>query len=201
MGALMGAWVIGRWMIPAQAPPPPELLYVEDVTFPLALIAAALGMGVAFVAGKDVDVAESLLFSSPRPHWRTVFLRVGSSVVPSCLVILVLGARGAGALDAPSSLLQNYGLVCYVFVGSLALAFSRWMGSLFGGGAALTTAVAVIALSSLVEGFPLQLLALPGTRAFESTSTYLLLLSMSLFLLVFWRLRQMGSRSLGSTAS
>ena len=74
--AAVVAIVAGIAMIPGGPAAAGEARTTGSATAPLTIIAIALASTVAFVAGRDVDVAEPLLSSAPRPYRRALVLRV-----------------------------------------------------------------------------------------------------------------------------
>lgn len=189
-GAVVVAAGAGLWMIPAAAPPPPEVLTTADVTTPLAVVAVALALAAGFVGGRDVDVAEPLLFASPLPHWRAVLLRVALWAAAAAAIVWTLAARGEGALDLDSHALRAQALVYLAFATAVVFALSRAAGSLAGGGAALALFLLLAGLPVAYEGFPLQVLAAAGSPAWKTTAVRLEILTAALLLVTFWRLRR-----------
>lgn len=169
--------------------PPLEPLAPSRVTAPLTMVALGLAVTLGFVAGRDVDPAEQLLSSTPRPYRRALVLRVILWAAVLAAIVAVLGSRAGAALEVSSGPLQAQALVHVLFAGSLTLVLSRSMGSLAGGGGALTVLALVAGMPLLYDGFPVQLLATPETSEWAQTAVRLELLSAALLAAAYWRAR------------
>lgn len=180
VATVVAALAAGVAMIPGGPPEGPGLLTTGDVTKTLTMVALGLALTVGFVGGRDVDVAEGLLSSMPRPYRRALALRVVLWSIVLFAVVSFLGARGVHALDAPDGVLRAQALVQVLFAGSVTLVLSRTMGSLAGGGAALALVVTLAGMPFLYEGFPVEVLAEPGSAGWTTTAPRLELLSVAL---------------------
>lgn len=189
VAAIVVAVAAGVAMIPGGPPAGPDLPTTGDVTKTLTMVALGLALTVGFVAGRDVDVAEGLLSSMPRAHRRTLALRVVLWSIVLVAVVSFLGDRGAHALDATDGGLRARALVHVLFAGSVTLVLSRLMGSFAGGGAALALVVTLAGMPLLYEGFPVQVLAEPGSAAWTTTAPRLELVSVALLAAAYWRAR------------
>lgn len=190
IGAVAAAVVLGTWMIPSAPPPPPEILGVAQVTTPLALVALALSLAAGFVGGRDVDVAERLLFSAPSPHWRVLLLRVALWGAVSASIVWALASRGEAALDLQSHPLRSQALVHLLFGTSLVVALSRSAGPLIGGGLALAAFLTLAGGSLVYEGFPLHVLADATSPEWRVTAVRLEVAAVALLVATFWSLRR-----------
>lgn len=187
--AVVVAIAVGVTLIPGGPAAAAEVRTTGSVTMPLTIVAIALASSVAFVAGRDVDVAEALLTSAPRPYRRALVLRVVVWAAVLVAIAAFLGGRAAHALDAPPHALRGQALVYVLFTGALALVLSRALGSLAGGGAALAAVLVVAGLPFVFEGFPIVLVGAAGSDEWASTATRLELLSAALIGTAYWRAR------------
>lgn len=188
LGTLAAAVLAGMWMIPSAPPPPPEVLVPADVTTPLAIVALALSLASAFVAGRGADAAEGLLFSAPTPHRRAIALRVLLWGAVSAAIVLVLGGRAEAALETGSGALTRQALVYLLFGTAVVVALARVAGPFAGGGAALTVLLGLAGTPAFVEGFPLHVLATASSPAWDMTAPRLIALSALLLAATFWSL-------------
>lgn len=187
--AVVAAVAIGLLMIPGAPPSPPEVAQVGDVTTPLTAVAMALALTIGFVAGRDVDVAEPLLSSTPVAFRRALVLRVGLWVVVLVALVAAFAGRGAGALESPPDALRERALVQLFFVGAATFALSRLLGSLAGGGAALAAVGLIAGVPFVYAGFPIDLLAGPGSAEWRATAVRLEVVSVALVAAVWWKSR------------
>ena len=191
--ALVAAAVVaigaGIAMIPGGPAAAAEVRTIASVTTPLTVVAIALASTAGFVAGRDVDVAEPLLKSAPRPYRRALVLRVLLWAIVLAGIAALLGGRAEHALDAPPHVLRSQALVYVLFAGSLALLLSRSLGSLGGGGAALATVAVLAGLPFVFGGFPLTLLAEASSAEWTKTAIRLQALSVVLLATAYWRAR------------
>lgn len=185
--ALVVTCAVGVVMIPGA--PPSEPLAPVDVTGPLTMVAMGLALTLGFVGGRDVDVAEPLLSSMPRPYRGALVLRVVLWSPVLVAVVAVLVERGAYALGGSAAPLRGHGLVLLSFAGAVTLVASRMLGSLPGGGAALGLIAAVAGIPFVYEGFPLDLLAPAGSGAWSTTAPRLELVAVALIVAAYWRAR------------
>lgn len=183
---LIVAVVAGVLIVPSKSP---GVVTVGDATRPLAMIAFALALMTGFVAGRDVDSAEDLLRSAPVPYRRALTTRLALWAPVAAVVAAGLGARAAGALDAPAGALQAQTLVHLLFAGAVTTVAARSLGPLAGGGAALAAMLVTAGAPFAYEGFPLLLLAEPGTPDWQTTSPRLIAIGAALLALSWWKAR------------
>lgn len=187
--AILAAVAIGLVMIPGAPPPPPNVAQVTDVTTPLTAVAVALALTIGFVAGRDVDVAEPLLSSTPVAFRRALILRVGLWAVALVALVAAFAGRGAGVLESTPDALRGRALVQLLFVGAATVALSRMLGSLAGGGAVLAAVGLIAGGPLLYDGFPIDLLAGPGSAEWRATAVRLEAVSVALVAAVWWKSR------------
>lgn len=192
--AVLGAAVAvavaaGVATIPGGPPAAGELRSASSVTTPLAMITLGLAVTVGFVGGRDVDAAEQLLSSAPRPYRRALVLRVVLWAAVIAAVVAVLGERAASALEASTEPLRAQVLVHVLFAASVTLVLSRAFGSLAGGGAALALLAVVAGIPLAHQDPPIHLLASPVSAAWAKTALRLELASAALLGAAYWRAR------------
>ena len=187
---LLAVFLAGLWMVPSAPPSPPEVLTTQGVTLPLGLISLTLALAAGFVGGRDVDIAEHLLFSAPVPYWRVLLLRLFLWGAASAAVVWLLAGRGAAALETAGGPLRDQALVYLLFGGALTFVAARLAGPVFGGGAALSGVLVLSGMPLLYEDFPLQMLASPASAEWDSTATALVLFSGALLVAAFFVLRR-----------
>jgi hypothetical protein len=187
--AIVAAIVVGALMIPGGPPAPPNVARVSDVSTPLTAVAMALALTTGFVAGRDVDAAEPLLSSAPVAFRRALALRVGLWAVVRVALVASFAGRAAGVLESAPDALRGRALVQLLFVGAATLAASRAWGSLAGGGAVLAAIGLIAGVPFVYEGFPIELLAGPGTAEWRTTAVRLEVVSVALVAAVWWRSR------------
>lgn len=186
---LAAAVAIGLAMIPSSPGHPVGIVTPGDVTIPLTMVIVTLALVIAFVCGRDVDVAEQLLSSTPRPFRRTLVLRTVLWGMVAAVVVGALAGRGATALQIPAASLRGQALVQLLFAATVVVVSARALGSLAGGGTALAAVLVTTGLSVVYEGFPVDVLAAVGTDAWRTTALRLELLSAAHLGFAYWRAR------------
>lgn len=175
VAAIAAAVAAGIATIPGGPAAGPDPWSTGDVTQPLTMVALGLALAVGFVAGRDVDAAESLLRSAPRPYRRALVLRVAGWAIVSATVVAALSVRAAGALEIAPEGLRGQALVHLLFAGAVTVVLSRLLGPVAGGGAALAAVAVTAGGAFLFDRFPVHVLAPAGSEDWTTTSGRLVL--------------------------
>jgi hypothetical protein len=181
---------VGYLVVPGRPARLPEILAEETVLMPLVVLAAALGVGCAFIVGSDVDPAETVLHGAPLPYWRTLSLRLMGWLVPSALTLGLLAERASSALGTDGWPYFFVALNQLLLAAALAIAASRLTGSLPGGG----TALAIVGVGALVaRAWPelsVMILRTDPEAIATGSRTWILPSSLVLIALSLWRLQK-----------
>lgn len=187
--AVAAALGVGVVMIPGAPPGTPAGLTLGEVTTPLTMVSMGLALTVGFVVGNDVDVAEPLLSSAPRPYRRALVVRLALWAVVLVAVVATLSARGANALEVSLPTLRGQALVHLLFASALTVVLARTLGSLAGGGAVLATVAVLAGVPLVFSWFPVDLLASANTAEWRTTALRLDLTAVALLLTAYRRAR------------
>ncbi len=181
---ITGAWFlctfVGIRTIPTSPPFPPT----SEPLLMLMIVATLLGLGAAFVAGNDIDVAEPVARSMPRPYWMTVALRLGAWAGPSFLTVLWLTHRASGALKTSVGELLPVAAAHLALTFAVALAAARLFGSFLGGGGALATMTLLALFTYLRDDWPFRVFAHPASQAGDTSVELMFSLAFAIILVV-----------------